>query len=54
MFRAPADKKVPAASTAAKKTVPESLLKKAKINDLVKKANAIRRAHLRKVCIDSF
>jgi len=43
------DKKAPAAASAPKKTVPESLLKKVKLNKLHAKANALRRAHLRKV-----
>jgi len=42
-------KKAPAVANATKKTVPESLLKKAKLNRLQTKANALRRAHLRKV-----
>lgn len=44
------EKKAPAAvSSAPKKTVPESLLKKDKLNKLYAKAAALRRAHLRKV-----
>lgn len=50
------DKKAPAATpaTTTKKTVPESLLKRTKLNKLHAKANALRRAHLRKVCYHLF
>jgi len=41
------DKKTPAVP--AKKTVPESLLKKVKLNKIHAKANALRKLHLRKV-----